>query len=65
MECDKIKKFYLKYCDLGLTQNENYNIAYPVAKEIRTHNCFKSMQLLIDHCKSINVKPDATNYDEK
>jgi hypothetical protein len=65
MECDKIKKFYLKYCDAGLTQNENYNISYPVAKEIRTQNCFKSMQLLIDHCKSVsNQKPNLI-YDEK
>jgi hypothetical protein len=65
MECNKIKKFYLKYCDLGLTQNENYNIAYPVAKEIRTQNCFKSMQLLIDHCKSVSNQKLDLIYDEK
>ena len=65
MDCDKTKKFYVKYCDSGLTQNENYNITYPVAKEIRTHNCFTSMKLLVQYCGLKDVKQSNSNYDEK
>ena len=43
----------------------NLGVLVDISEEIRTQNCFKSMQLLTDHCKSINVKPGATNYDEK
>jgi len=65
MECDKIKKFYLNYCEKSLSQNENYNISYPVEKELRTQNCLKTIELMAKHCKMEKIDGYKCMYDEK
>lgn len=65
MDCNKIKKFYVKFCENDVKCDYKSGSNYIIAKEIRGTNCLKTIDLFAKHCKYGKIDEIVSIYDQK
>lgn len=65
MDCNKIKKFYVKFCENDVKCDDKYSSNCTIAKEIRSTNCLKTIDLFAKYCKYGKIDENISIYDQK